>query len=94
MSSTIVMGDPAAYRDGLSFADAVIVSADSDEAGIVEEHQFVRAHACAHGRGWRPALQRMIVHGDVPYDVIWAVCSHGCDRRAFYFDIRNYYGKL
>ena len=81
-----------APHNGASFADAIVINAPNEDAGVGSEYIWLAKHPCSGGT-WRPAQQALIFHDKVPYDVLTVTCSNGGEQRIFYFNIAGYFGK-
>jgi hypothetical protein len=84
---------PIPLTAGTSFADAIVIQASNEDAGVAAEYQYLRAHPCDGGT-WRVTQQALAQHGGKPYDVLTARCSTNGATRAFFFDISSYFGKM
>jgi len=82
-----------APHSGTSFADAIVINASNEDAGVRSEYIWLAKHPCSGGT-WRPARQALIFHDKVPYDVLTVTCSNGGEQRAVYFNIGSYFGKM
>ena len=84
---------PAQPAAGTSFADAIVVKASAEDAGVDAEDKYLAAHPCSGG-SWRVTTQSLVTHAGKPYDVLATVCSNGGATRSFFFDISSYFGKM
>lgn len=85
--------DPAsssvAARDGSSVANAVIIRAPSEAAGVAAEYQWIAERFPGYTRKTQSLLQ---VRGHF-YDALEIVTASG-EERTLYFDITDFFGKL
>ena len=80
---------------GTSVADAIVLDATSETAGVGAEYAYVRGLTCANEVGvYRVTQQAMLNEKDRAYDVLHLKCSVGTETRAIYFDITSFFGKM
>jgi hypothetical protein len=89
----VASATPPPAGAGTSFADAIVVTASTEGAGVDAEYAYVARHPCAGG-SWKVTKQSLLTHGGKPYDVLDAACSNGGGTRAFFFDISSFFGKM
>jgi hypothetical protein len=84
-----------ALHDGASFADAIVIKAANEEAGVRAEYAYLALHACdASGAGkWIAPQQSLVTNGGKNYDKVAARCSVNNSSRDFYFDVSSFLGK-
>ncbi len=79
---------------GTSFDDAIVEMADNEFDGVKKENIYLQLQGCAPGVSWKTTTQSLMSHGGKKYDRLDTVCPTTNEKRAFYFDITNYFGKL
>jgi hypothetical protein len=84
-----------AIHDGASLADAIVIKATNEEAGVRAEYAYLALHACdASGAGkWIAPQQSLVSSGGKNYDKVSARCSVNNFTRDFYFDVSSFFGK-
>lgn len=88
-----VMASPAMHG-GTSFDDAIIVRADSDMAGTASEYFYLALHPCGEAGHWHRSHQSLVHQNGKSYDQLDVVCTVGTEKRSFFFDITNTFGKM
>ncbi|MHB8391965.1 MAG: hypothetical protein ACYDBH_20710 [Acidobacteriaceae bacterium] len=92
-STLPTVADPVVHG-GTSFDDAIIDMADNEDDGVKSEYAYLQFHDCAPGVSWKTQMQSLLNHGKKVYDRLDTICPKSNEKRAFYFDITNYFGKM
>ena len=87
------VADPIVHG-GTSFDDAIVDLADNESDGVKNEYTYLRLQECAPGVSWKTTMQSLLTHGKKTYDRLDTVCPGTNQKRTFYFDITNYFGKI
>jgi hypothetical protein len=82
--------DPAGDGETTAILDAQANERD----GVAWEYLYLRFHPCDGTAAWRPGLQSVRRANERVYDVIETTCPSTGAKRAFFFDITPYYGKM
>ena len=78
---------------GDTVQDAVVIrGAQSTVVGVQAEHRYIRERLQGLGLGWEMQSQALLKEGDRYLDAITIEFSDGT-RRAFYFDITEFFGR-
>jgi hypothetical protein len=75
--------------DGSSFANAIVVKAATDHAGVNAQHDYIAKH---FGK-WRTIGVKSVEHSKRLFDIMTFTTTDG-KKHTLYFDITRYYGKL
>lgn len=80
-------------NSGESLADAVVIDAPSEAAGVRAEYRWLEEHYGRRGVDWELEMQALLRPGDHPYDRLDVQLADG-RRVSIYFDISGFFGRL
>jgi len=79
--------------DGSSFDKAIVVNADSEHIGGIQEMSVI-SHIChmEEEKKWEKTLHVLTEHKSKKYDVV-SLKSHTGEEKKVFFDVSHYFGK-
>lgn len=81
-------------QDGKSIETAVIISADSENEGIMKEYAYMDIYGCVNKEGIKALeLQALLEEDGHKFDEMRIICNNG-EKERFYFQIDSFFGKL
>ena len=78
---------------GTTLDDAIVVRADSDMAGTHSEYFYLALHPCGGSGRWKLDEQSLLHKDGKSYDQLDVECTAGGEKRTFFFDITDSFGK-
>lgn len=87
-----VAPSPAATMRGDSFDSAIVINAESDDAGTRKEYEYVNTLTCGTNGRYVLKSQALVRRNGKSYDVLQLACNDGDGVRTIYFDITSEFG--
>lgn len=78
---------------GRTASDAIVIKADSENAGVASEYEYLAYHGCSRYDG-AATTQTLLTAGGREFDKLTATGCHAGADGDYYFDITNYFGKM
>jgi len=75
--------------DGSGYAEAVIIQAPNEDAGVKAEYDWLAQRYPGYKRGQQSSIE----HDGKMYDLLEITTAKG-EKKAVYFDITSFYGKF
>ncbi|MDB5093054.1 MAG: hypothetical protein JWO85_1155 [Candidatus Eremiobacteraeota bacterium] len=85
---------PFAEPAGESEVTAILDVQTNDRDGVAWEYLYLRYHPCDAKTAWRVGTQSVRQSNARTYDVLEATCPSNGGKRAFFFDVTAFFGKL
>jgi hypothetical protein len=76
-------------NDGSSFEKAIVIEEKTESAGVAAEYAWLRKNY----PGCRFNGQALTIKDKIPYDILDVVTAGG-EKRKFYFNLSNFYGRF